>query len=111
MRFSLRLNDLIRWLVLSASISVATTCALGQQPTFVRQAVLNQVPEAIPSPGAGQLPLAGPVGQTPLTIPAQPTPPPDVTVLRLEDLEQMAMTNNPSVGRALAIVDAARGNW
>lgn len=47
----------------------------------------------------------------PLTLPASPEPPPGVDVLTLSDLEQIALVNNPSLGRAGALVAAARGNW
>src|SRR5262245_40324507 len=95
-----------------------------QQPVQVRQAGLLQ-PELIPQPTlpggqpATPAPALRPDGQqpeplgtqTPLTIPAQPEPPPDVMVLRLEDLEQIALINNPSLGRAQALVASAQGNW
>jgi cobalt-zinc-cadmium efflux system outer membrane protein len=64
----------------------------------------NQPTDAAP-PGSF-LPLA-----TPLAIPATPTPPPEATVLTLADLEQMALSSNPSLGRAQAAVASARGNW
>jgi cobalt-zinc-cadmium efflux system outer membrane protein len=34
-----------------------------------------------------------------------------VEVLRLEDLEQIALINNPSLARAQALIASARGNW
>lgn len=36
---------------------------------------------------------------------------PEKTRLTLEDLESWAMSNNPSLTRAMALVGAARGNW
>jgi cobalt-zinc-cadmium efflux system outer membrane protein len=88
---------------------------------MVRQASLAQQPEAIPPPATPGAPLATPapsnddqpqIGQpTPLTVPAAPQPPPDAEVLTLEDLEQIALMNNPAFGRAQALVAAARGNW
>ena len=42
---------------------------------------------------------------------AQPEPPPDAPVLMLEDLEQIALMNNPSLARAQALIASARGNW
>jgi cobalt-zinc-cadmium efflux system outer membrane protein len=77
-------------------------------------------PELIPQPTPGGQPATPaltppplePLGPpTPLTMPAQPEPPPDVIVLRLEDLEQFALLNNPSLGRAQALVASAQGNW
>lgn len=50
------------------------------------------------------LPPAQRVGEPP--SPAAGTP-----VLTLSDLEQMALANNPSLARAAALVEAARGNW
>ncbi len=108
----------------------------AQQPVQVRQAGLAQLPEPIPQPArqSNQPPapqaLALPPGNsssgnqppgpqpleplgapTPLTIPSQPEPPPGVEVLRLEDLEQIALINNPSLARAQALIASARGNW
>lgn len=41
-----------------------------------------------------------------------PAPVPDgARGLELEDLERIALTENPSIGRAASLVQAARGNW
>jgi cobalt-zinc-cadmium efflux system outer membrane protein len=122
-------------------ILCGATFIAGQQPVQVRQAGLAQLPEPIPqssrqsaqppAPPALALPpgnqppsnqppgMQPPGGQppeplgapTPLTMQAQPEPPPGVEVLRLEDLEQIALINNPSLGRAQALIASARGNW
>jgi outer membrane protein, heavy metal efflux system len=108
------------WLAL-ASIAVA------QQPVIIRQAALSQPPfgqqpagqppERIPPPAAPGQPLAlQPPGQpqtltTPLGLPAVQEPPPGAEVLTLDDLEQVALVNNPSLARAQALVAAAQGNW
>jgi cobalt-zinc-cadmium efflux system outer membrane protein len=51
----------------------------------------------------------------PLPTPARPesSPPPEgaANALTLIDLEQIALGNNPSLGRAAAMVASARGNW
>jgi cobalt-zinc-cadmium efflux system outer membrane protein len=112
--------------------------APAQQPVVVRQASLAQQPEGIPPPAAGgQLapptspypaqnappgvnvlpdpnappgPVALPGTMTaPLTMPSQRPPPDGVPVLTLPDLEQLAMTNNPSLGVAQSRVAVARG--
>jgi outer membrane protein, heavy metal efflux system len=64
--------------------------AVAQQPVLVQQASLAQPHENLPLPGA------------------QPAPRVELT---LSDLEQIALTNNPSLARAAAMVGAARGNW
>src|SRR4051812_2410565 len=116
-----------RWqlvhVALSASLLVFCGAALVgcQQPTQVRQATLWQA-EAIPQPALPADQPATPAppnnqppeqlgGPTPLTMQAQPEPPPGVDVMTLEDLEQIALINNPSLARAQALVASARGNW
>jgi cobalt-zinc-cadmium efflux system outer membrane protein len=49
--------------------------------------------------------------RVPLNLPPTAEPPPGVEVLTLSDLEQLALLNNPSIGRAQAMVAAAQGNW
>jgi cobalt-zinc-cadmium efflux system outer membrane protein len=44
-------------------------------------------------------------------LPSQSEPPVNVTLLTLEDLEQIALINNPALGRSQALVASARGNW
>jgi cobalt-zinc-cadmium efflux system outer membrane protein len=85
----------------------AACCALGlilsisplaelhaQQPVTVRLAATSQPGEPLPAPG-----------------PPQVLPAPEAGSLTLVDLEQIALANNPSLGRAAALVAAARGNW
>ena len=61
-----------------------------------------QPPEAVATPPA----MPG----RPLAVPAPPAGM-EVRTFRLEDLEQIALTNNPSLVRAYALVSAERGNW
>src|SRR5262245_32178597 len=96
------------WLRLALTTLVLVCYAGCQQPVQVRQAGLLQ-PELIPQPASPgsqpATPAPAPIPQTveplgpptPLTIPGQPEPPPGVVVLRLEDLEQIALMNNPSL--------------
>jgi outer membrane protein, heavy metal efflux system len=97
--------------------------ALAQQPVTIRQASMAQQPEAAPAPGYQRLPLAAPgvgpaepepvppaAGSLP-AMPAAPHPPPEAETLTLEDIEQIALINNPSLFRAQALVAAAQGNW
>ena len=64
----------------------------------------QQVPDLLPgSPPAG---ANGPATIVEALPPAPARPP-----LTLEELEAMALQNNPSIGRAQAFVMAARGNW
>jgi cobalt-zinc-cadmium efflux system outer membrane protein len=54
-------------------------------------------------------PASGPAAATlPASQPAAAAP---GEYLTLADLEQMALTSNPSLGRAQALVSAAQGNW
>src|SRR5262245_38860574 len=112
---SARATAFVVWLLLASM-------APAQQPVIVRQAALTQPPfgqqqpERIPPPAAqGQQlapqPPAAPPLSTPLTLPQAPEPPPGAEVLRLEDLEQISLENNPSLARAQALVAAAQGNW
>lgn len=47
----------------------------------------------------------------PETLPPATLKPVELGKLTLADLEQMALAANPSVARAVALVEAARGNW
>ncbi len=92
--------------------------AAAQQPVTVQPVAQIRQPESIPAPAAPlhQAPAPGDstesgVWKTPLTLPGQPEPPTGLEVLGLEDLEQIALINNPSLGRAGALVSSARGNW
>jgi cobalt-zinc-cadmium efflux system outer membrane protein len=91
----------------------------AQQPITVLPVSQPRQPETVPAPGN---PLATPTPaapgsvtpgsqRLPLTFPAATEPPPGVDVLAVEDLEQIALINNPSLARAGAVVAAARGNW
>src|SRR6185295_4839274 len=62
-----------------------------------------------PGPLPGPPPLAPPGGPAQVVEalpPASARPP-----LTLEELEAIALQNNPSLGRAQAAIQAARGNW
>jgi outer membrane protein TolC len=72
---------------------------------FSRQPIARaQQPEPLPPYGA---PLASPA-------PLQPVPiaevPPGTPAFTLADLEQIALSNNPSLARAMAMVSERRGN-
>jgi cobalt-zinc-cadmium efflux system outer membrane protein len=114
----------------TANPFVAKACALiaagllavdslsAQQPTRIQPASLTQPSQPIPesiSPLGPTRPAddsTGPtMGRISLTPPSTPEPPPGVTVLTLEDLEQIALINNPALNRAQALVASARGNW
>src|SRR4051812_25546654 len=94
--------------------SICRTGLYAQQPVTVRPASLAQQPETIPPPYP-PLHQASPERadqmRVPLTLPTTPEPPPAAEVLTLSDLEQLALLNNPSIGRAQAMVVAAQGNW
>ncbi|HEY2414139.1 MAG TPA: TolC family protein [Pirellulaceae bacterium] len=100
----------------------------AQQPITIQPASLVQpqqplqppqpVPEPLSPPAAiAPVPQASGDGnppggfRTPLALPNTPEPPPGVTVLTLEDVEQIALINNPVISRAQALVASARGNW
>lgn len=56
--------------------------------------------------------ISGPMPRAELLAPMQPQGPRNnVPTLTLAELEQLAMTNNPSVARSAALVSAARGRW
>src|SRR5258707_464774 len=112
-----------RWRLVAITAFAVISCSasfLGcQQPVLVRQAALTQQPEPIPQPTPSAQPPATPalaapatdqpppeplIGTTPLGAPSQPEPPPGTEVLTLEDLEQVALMNNPSLGRAQALI-------
>lgn len=94
-------------------------------PGMVFQQQAFQQPVALPAPSqtppVQAPPPAAPVQQAQHVEP-MPTPPPETLPhgalrpvalgrLALPDLEQMAIAANPSVARAAALVQAARGNW
>ncbi len=72
------------------------------QPVMVRQVSMAQQPEVVETPRV--------VAGGPLAVPVPPAGAEERT-FRLEDLEQIALTNNPSLVRAYAAVSAERGNW
>jgi outer membrane protein, heavy metal efflux system len=93
-----------------------------QQAEIVRPPPLTPPPETIPAPTepTPPTPIAEPLqalapdtaaaAAEPIAPPAT-QPPADMPVLTLEDLEQLALINNPSLARAQAMVAAAQGNW
>jgi cobalt-zinc-cadmium efflux system outer membrane protein len=113
---------------MAAMCLLAAAPLRAQQPTMIQQAALIQpqqplrppqpMPETLSAPATiAPAPPGGGEGnppggfRTPLTLPNISEPPPGVTVLTLEDLEQIALINNPTIGRAQALVASARGNW
>src|SRR5687767_5754339 len=83
-----------RYVICLTLLLIPLAGAVAQQPVIVRLAAIAGPSEPLPPPG-------------PLAI--QPAPLP--SSLTLADLEQIALSNNPSLGRAQALVTAARGNW
>lgn len=84
-------------LAVSALLALApgvATCLWAQQPVTIAPVAMVQAVEPLP-PTVGL---------------ASPTPGP-AQALSLPDLEQIALSNNPSLARAGALVGAARGNW
>jgi len=103
---------------LAMLLLAASRVVTAQQPVMVRPASLIQQPDALPAPSVGSptqpnapAPLPGAIGTTPLAAPPARVPPPDARVLTLADFEQLALSNNPSIARAMALVEARRGNW
>src|SRR4051794_2299986 len=114
-RFARHLNAAV-----AAAVSVFVACggssgpcsqsANAQQPVAVRPASIAQPIEPIPLP-AGRAESLAPPGfspapdqSTPPALGAQVSPPamepsPEAEVLTLGDLEQIALMNNPSLGR------------
>jgi cobalt-zinc-cadmium efflux system outer membrane protein len=86
----------------------------AQQPGAVRPVAIAWQPQPqaqVPQPTAPVQPAPPAAPQPPQPeAEAVPTPLPQPQ-LALEDLEQMALNHNPSLGRAYAQVQAARGNW
>jgi outer membrane protein, heavy metal efflux system len=92
-------------------------------PTSARDAVqASPAPPATNLPAAAQQPPPAPTVQLAQHVEPMPVPPPETLPhgtlrpvalgrLALADLEQMAIAANPSVARAAALVEAARGNW
>lgn len=92
-------------IALIASFAVLLPGALlAQQPVRVQQAARQLGPTPALPAFAHVAPESVPVPQP------QPTRPP-LPGLSLEDLESLALQNNPSLGRAHAAVQVARGQW
>jgi cobalt-zinc-cadmium efflux system outer membrane protein len=70
-------------------------------------------PQAPPAdqPAVQQVQHVEPAPAEPETLPPATLQPVVLGKLTLAELEQMAIAANPSVARAAALVDAARGNW
>ena len=89
-----------------------------QQPSSVSQVAYQRPAKSKvePMPPIQSAEPAPPVLAPPAVLPL-PTPDPNAsdqgtpTQLRLEELEQMAFANNPSIAEASAKVGAARGKW
>jgi cobalt-zinc-cadmium efflux system outer membrane protein len=113
-RFAVRSRSLSAAVRICAAMALMLAVNGCQQPGTVRQSPLSDQPEAIPPPTpaseAPETPPAPPAASS-LNAPAQLEPPADMPVLGLEDLEQIALINNPSLARAQAMVAAAQGNW
>jgi len=102
----------MRWHMMVIAIAAsAPVCLHGQDRIAaiasepVRQAVRQEfrpvsVAAPLPAPQA-------PYEAEPLPVPPQPY----VEPLTLAQLEGMALSSNPSIARAAALVQAARGNW
>jgi cobalt-zinc-cadmium efflux system outer membrane protein len=82
----------------------------------IRSAALLAVVLLTCAPGLAEEPtvLVNPAGLS--SAPLEPLPPPTelpevVEGLTLERLEELALTGNPTICRAYAMVGAARGNW
>lgn len=73
-----------------------------------KAAAQQQQQQAAIQPVAFEEPLANP---QPETLPPAAIKSDDDSTLTLSDLEQMALAANPSISRAAALVEAARGNW
>lgn len=87
--------------VLWCALCVCPAAGLGQQPVTIRNVSATQNPFELPAM-AGEA-IGSPPGVRPST--------PATTIFSLPELEQMALANNPSIGRAAALVSAARGHW
>lgn len=81
--------------------TLATKVALQQQ---------QQQQQSTIKPVAFEEPVAK-AQPEPETLPPTAIKPDDESKLTLSDLERMALAANPSVSRAAAMVEAARGNW
>ena len=82
----------------ACALSLMSAGAVAQQPVQIQPATHHQPAH----PEQHQLQL----------LPLEQVPTPQArTLLCLADLEQLALHNNPSLGRAHAQVQIARGNW
>jgi outer membrane protein, heavy metal efflux system len=73
----------------------------AQVPDNTRSLEPIPLPPTAPSPGLGQPPAEGQLAPAPSATPG----------MTLEDLESMALGNNPTLAQAAARVRAQRGNW
>src|SRR5262245_25676756 len=88
--------DVSKVLPLTALIVLGLTYAAAADPPR------PQADLPMPPPAA----TGGPTQVVEALPPASTRPP-----LTLEELEAIALQNNPSMGRAVAAIQAARGNW
>jgi cobalt-zinc-cadmium efflux system outer membrane protein len=101
-------------LLLAIPASAQTTISSPQEPAARGEPPVDPsrgaAPQskATPPAGEGQPSEKSSPGATP---PEQVRPREGTPILTLSDLEQMALANNPSLARAAALVEAARGNW
>jgi cobalt-zinc-cadmium efflux system outer membrane protein len=106
------------------AILALTVFAGCQSPQALRTKALSAAaptPAAsTPTPAAVPQPLIKPVEHVEAVQPPLPEPeqlpstrmkPVVIGTLTLPDLEQMALSASPSISRAAALVEAARGNW
>jgi cobalt-zinc-cadmium efflux system outer membrane protein len=108
----------LRLLAIGLSLALAGCTALGPQAAPGTDSTPQRSPLSTPDQSNTLGPLYEPaVNQPgpPFSFAPEPLPPnaADATyrTLTLADLEQMALSANPSVARAAAVVQAARGNW
>lgn len=93
--FAMRFRMIVAVLLAAAPAA----CALGQDNTSVA-VPLEQPALSLPQTGRG-------TDQAAEVLPSVNQP----GGLTLQQLEQMALTNNPSISRATAMLGAARGSW
>lgn len=101
----------MRWHMMVIVISaLAPACLFGQDrtPIFGRNETRQDAQEELPPVAAigPRQPSQANYGER-----TMPAPQPIVEPLGLPELEAMALSSNPSIARAAALVQAARGNW
>lgn len=98
-------------LPLVAAMALSVNIATGQErPVRLNPPEIQAVPETHRIVSNRQ-PLSPPGASAPETLPLVPPKPTVDSALCLTDLESMALSQNPSIARAAAMVQAARGNW